>query len=356
MRIALQITCILLVFGPSTSAAQSFNGPLPVVDHGSWRATTDANSLSGDFQQGDTVFTDSAWPATSFGNAHSPAARMSMDIGTMGLIRERPNSQVIALNELAQPILNASELQGSMQFGLRAFVDFYRIRPFAGGTDFQFGYFGINSLDAETTLASVEVSPIFFNSVPIAPESTSNIIYSSNLYSGETNLRFLSSQRIRPIAGLRFLKLEDTYDAFNQTGAVRTGGFSITNNSLFGGQFGCDGDIPLGRFCKLIAAGKLGVVHNAVDGAARAADPSGTEVVKNFSDSSFTTMLDAHVGIHYNFAGPLSFRAAYQVLHVDKVALGIDQNQSVRVLSPGETVAFNSQQWHGLNLSAIFEF
>lgn len=285
-------------------------------------------------------------------------ASLRAEVGVFGLMRESPDGQVLAVDETFTPILDASEMQGSMQFGLRALIDVCQISQRAGGVDFQAGYFGINSLDAETTLASVEVSPVFFNSIPVTPLPTANIIYSSNIYSGEANLKFFTSGRIRPIIGLRYFKLEDYYDAFNHgvPPIIRTGGFSVTNNSLFGAQFGLEADVWETRWHRFYASGKFGVMDNDIEGAANAADALGNETTKNYAAGKFATLVDAGAGVELSVAGPLSVRIGYHALFASGLALGIDQNDSVRLLTPGETVVFNSQQWHGVNFTTLWEF
>ena len=282
-----------------------------------------------------------------------------IELGVLGLMREQPENQLLAIDENFFSLLNASELQGSMQFGLKSKFDVYRFLSTCEGTDLQLAFFGINSLDAETTIAANQVSPIFFNSLPVNPEPTSNIIYSTNLYSGEVNLRSRSPYRFRPLIGLRYLKLEEQYDAFNHgTGGnvSRVGGFSVTNNSMFGGQIGAELDV-LRQGCSLLYTScKLGLLHNRVEGAANAADAVGNAVTKNFADSNYVSMVDAEAGLELRFAGPLAFRVGYQFVYASHVALGIDQNSSVRLLSPGETVTFDSEGWHGLNLTSVLEF
>ncbi len=291
-------------------------------------------------------------------NERPPGVRT--EIGVLGLVREKPESQLLAVDQDFNQLLDASELQGSMQFGLRVNVEILQVSSRFGGVDAQLGYFGINSLDAGTTLlAEDEVITIFFNTVPADPEATSNFHYSSNLYSSELNLRFRAKHRIRPIAGFRFFKLEDTFDTFNHGtgGTSRIGAFSLTNNTMFGGQFGVDRDVPLSSRCQFYSFGKLGLMGNRVEGTANARDTvSSNEVVKNYMDEIFSSLVEAGAGIEYNFIGPLSFRCGYHMLYASKVATGPDQSAAIPLLSPGGDITFNSQQWHGLNLTAIWDF
>ena len=285
-----------------------------------------------------------------------PNTCMGISLGVLGLVREVPDSQVLAVDENYDPILNAREMQGSMQFGFDAQVDFYNLNRALGGTDLQLGYFGINSLDAEEAIVAGEVNSIFFNAVPLDPPATSIFLYSTNLYSGEANLRFMSNSRIRPIVGLRFFKLEDQYDVYEYSNGVRLGGFSKTNNHMFGGQYGAEADVMRLGCARWYANGKFGTLYNQVDGATRAADSTGTGVEKYYGDRHFSTLVDAGTGLDFGFAGPLSFRVGYRFLMASGLATGMDQNESIHLLSPGQTVVFGSQQWHGINLAANFVF
>ncbi len=90
---------------------------------------------------------------------------------------------MLAEDENFDPILNADSLQGSMQFGAKANIDFREVKPWLGGTDLHFGYFGINSLDAGTRVDALQVRSIFFQAYPQNPPPSFDFTYSSNLYS-----------------------------------------------------------------------------------------------------------------------------------------------------------------------------
>lgn len=361
---ALAVTCMLLVLAPTygqwhqppVTADQVWSGfapdgsptypdpgmgyvqPVPPVPNADWGSV--AQPLQSEWY-------------TAF---RTPVAGMGVQMGVLGLVRERPASQVIAVDENNATLLNANELQGSMQFGFEAIVDFNNVSPLLGGTGIEFGYFGINSLDALRVISADEVSAIFFNSYPVEPPSTSTFLYSTNLYSGEANLRFRCRSRIRPITGLRFLKIEDQYDVYDFVSGQQIGGFSKTNNHMFGGQFGAEADVYRFGQTRVYANGKYGAMCNQVDGSTRAANATGDAVEKYFGDKHYSSLVDAGVGVDYGLAGPLSLRVGYRFLMASSVANGLEQNRNIRLLSPGETVTFGSQQWHGLDCTAILSF
>lgn len=285
-----------------------------------------------------------------------PDSCLRTEIGVLGLFREQPDAQALAIDENQQELFNATELQGSMQFGLRVMLDLLHVSNHYGGVEAQVGYFGINSLDAETTITASQVDTIFFNSIPADPSPVGNISYSSNIYSAEANLRFRSDYQLRPLIGFRFFKLEDSFDTFlHGTGNIsRIGGFSKTNNTMYGGQLGFELDQPLNSYWQIYSLWKLGLMGNDIQGAAEALDVSSNAVVRNYSDSAFSTLFEGGVGLEV--CGPFSLRCGYHVLSASDVALGIDQNAAISLLTPDGTVAFNSQTWHGLNLTCLFEF
>lgn len=276
---------------------------------------------------------------------------LEIDIGTIGLARQALESQTLAFDSMGNEILNADSLTSSMQFGFRTMVGIRGIQPWLGGTDLQLGYFGINSLDAGRTVSADEVNAIFFGGIPTDPPTSFAFNYSSNLYSGEVNLRFASGSRLRPLVGLRFFKLEDTYDVFESSSNGPDGFYSLTNNRLFGTQFGLEGDLWQTRRANFYGFGKVGAMHNDVEGTATARN---AHII--FNDSVFTTLVDAGVGAKFRFAGPFSFTVGYRTIFVGDIASGMNQNAALSMFDWSNEVQLDSQHWHGLDLGAVFEF
>jgi hypothetical protein len=245
-----------------------------------------------------------------------------------------------------------------MRFGLRASLEVYRVSTRWGQTDLLLEYFGVDSIDGGEEVRADAVSSLFFNTVPADPKPQSNLKYSTSIYSGDFNLRFLSDQRFRPILGLRYVVIDETFDAFQDgTGNVsRIGGFSETSNRLFGGQIGAEIDLYRGQVWGIYSSAKLGALQNRIRGSASAKDVSGSSVTKPYGTDRSSMFADSEIGLECRAAAPLCFRVGYQFLWFDRVATGIDQNGSVNLLSPGETVVLSSQQYHGLNFSAAYEF
>lgn len=285
-----------------------------------------------------------------------PADYFGVELGVIGLVRQKPTNQIIATNQSNQVLLNADELQGDMQFGLAAKIDVYQISNSFGGTDLQLGYFGINSLDATRSVADQEVHTRFFLNTTANPITSYNYIYSSNLYSGEANFRLWNTQRFRPLVGMRYLKLEDTFDQFDFVDGGGTLGFySLTNNSLFGAQFGLEGTILRYRSWDWYAIGKYGAMHNRVEGSAMAAVGS-TDAVKNYDGTNFSSLVDVQTGLIYRYVEQLQFRAAYQALYASDVASGIDQSGGIDFFGTPDQVIFDSRFWQGVSLSATISF
>ena len=338
----LLFTSLCTILWPSLAHAQSTDGGAP----GSDLLTTSA-------------IPSSEYPGVSdFGRwtQRGPTDYIGAEIGVVGLVRQKPNGQVIATNQSNQPILNADELQGDMQFGLAAKIDIYQVSNAFNGTDLQLGYWGINSLDATRTLTADQVKTRFFRGTTAGPPiQTFNYIYSTNLYSGEANLRLNNIQRIRPLVGMRYLKLEDTFNQFEFTSTGTTGFYSLTNNSLYGAQLGLEATILSYRNWDWFAIGKYGAMHNQVEGSARVALDSG-DAVKNYDGSDFCSLVDFQTGVVYRFVDQLQFRAAYQALYCSDIASGIDQSGAMFFLDTSDQIAFDSRFWQGVSLSATFSF
>lgn len=278
------------------------------------------------------------------------------ELGVVGLVRQKPNSQVLATDKFNQVLLNADELQGDMQFGVVAKVDLYQVANAFGGTDLQLGYWGINSLDATRTVTSPdEVRTSFFGGTTSDPIFAYNYNYSSNLYSGEANFRLYHAQRLRPLIGIRYLKLEDTFNQVEFTSSGTAGFFSLTNNSLFGAQLGLEATLLRYRSWDWFAVGKYGAMHNSVECSALAA-PGGVDTTRNFDGSSYCSLVDGQTGLIFRFVDALHFRAAYQALYCSDIATGVDQSGSIDFFSSSNQIFFDSRFWQGVSLSATVSF
>lgn len=276
------------------------------------------------------------------------------ELGVVGLVREKPNSQVIATDQDSNVLLDADELQGDMQFGVCAKLDIYQITNAFGGTDLQLGYWGINSMDATRTVTAQAVDTNFFMGTG-SGITTFNYIYSSNLYSGEANFRLANTRRFRPLIGMRYLKLEDTFDQFDFSNGGRLGYFSLTNNSLFGAQLGLEATLLRFRSWDWFAVGKYGAMHNRVEGTATADAGSGNDF-KNYDGSSYCSLIDGQTGLIFRYVDALHFKAAYQALYCSDVASGIDQSGAINFFGTPDEVVFDSRFWHGVSLTATVSF
>ncbi len=292
---------------------------------------------------------------TEYWDGRGPEDYVGAEIGVIGLVRQKPNSQILAFDRSFNVLLDANELQGDMQFGLSTKVNLYQVSTALGGTDLQLGYWGINSMDATRTLSADQVRTIFFQRTTADVLTTMNYIYSSNLYSGEANLRMRNSARLRPIVGVRYLKLEDTFDQFNFQSTGTIGFSSLTNNSLIGGQLGLEGTLLRYRSWDWFANGRYGAMHNRVEGSAQAA-LAGSPLTKNYSDSSYCSLVEGETGLAFQFVQGLQFRAAYQALYASDIATGVDQSGAIDILGLPDQVVFDSRFWQGVSLNAVFSF
>lgn len=284
-----------------------------------------------------------------------PEDRVGAEVGVIGLVRQKPSAQILAFDRSFNVLLDADELQGEMQFGLSTKIDVYQVSNAWGGLDLQLGYWGINSMDATRTLVADQVRTIFFQRTTAAVLTTMNYNYSSNLYSGEANLRMRNTARVRPLVGMRYLKLEDTFDHFNFANGGVIGFFSLTNNSLYGAQVGLEATVLRYRSWDWFGICKYSAMHNRVEGSAEAAVGS-SPVVKNYGESSFCSLIDGETGLTFHFVDGLQFKASYQALYASDIATGSDQSRAIDILDTPDQAVFDSRFWQGVGLSAIFSF
>ena len=284
-----------------------------------------------------------------------PVDFIGVEIGVIGLVRQKPTGQVIAVDDSGNVLLDADELQGDMQFGLNTKIDVYQISNGLGGTDLQFGYWGINSMDATRSVAANEVHTSFFGGTTADQISAFNYNYSTNLYSAEVNLRCCNAARVRPLVGIRYLKMEDTFNQFEFISGGTSAFSSLTNNSLFGAQAGFEATLLRYRSWDWFVSGKYGAMQNRVEGAAQVALGT-TTAIKDYRGDEFCSLVDGEAGFVYQFVDSLRFKVAYQGLYADKIASGVDQSGNIDFFGTSAQAFFDSRYWQGVNLTAMFSF
>jgi hypothetical protein len=218
-------------------------------------------------------------------------------------------------------------------------------------------YFRVEGIQSTETLTSTQVVPSFFGGAPANPIGTVTSHYETELRNVEYNLRYrsLRTPGIRWLAGLRYMKMDESFN-FDTTdgGAVSRGFFSAARNELFGAQVGADWTFWTNGRSRLFTSGKYALFHNDIDGRARAADPTGTPLQIAYGDRETSGLFDFEVGGALAITTWCSVKIAYQGLFAQDWATATEQSRAFSLTTGNGQVSYADPQFHGLNLSAEF--
>jgi hypothetical protein len=187
------------------------------------------------------------------------------------------------------------------------------------------------------------------------------MVNTSHLHSAEANLWWHMGDRLRLLAGFRWVGLDDHYDV-NSTGAIFPVPVTLSNNAfnnLFGAQIG--GDVTLLELGLLTVnlAGKAGGYGNS-------SGQNSREVDTGFVDRQVSATLQHG---HAAFVGELAltgtfevvesrlyFRGGYQALWIDGVLLAPDQIAVNNFAAGTAGLRYNTLFAHGAYLGMELRF
>ncbi len=278
-----------------------------------------------------------------------------VDAGAIWLARSGATPQTLVVDENNNELLNASDLESDLASGVRITLDFFNLSDDYPGCDVQARYFRVQGIQSSETLTSTQVVPRFFGGVPADPIGTVTSHYDTDLQNVEYNLRYRHARTpgIRWLAGLRYLQMEEAF-RFDTTngGAVPSGFFSDARNELFGVQVGADWTFWTNGRSRLFTSGKYAVLHNDVDGQARAADAAGGPLQIHYGDQTTSGLFDFEIGGAVAITRWCSVKLAYQGLFAQDWATATEQSRAFSLTTGNGQVSYADPQFHGLNLSA----
>jgi hypothetical protein len=243
----------------------------------------------------------------------------------MLLQRTDAGNQALYCNDfghLGQELLNAQDLNFSVAGGPRLTA----IRHGDRGWDAEIGFFQVDGFlawDRFSGTAYMVTDSAGANFVVTDPVAR----YSSQLYSAEFNLRRQRNDWLTVLAGMRILELDEYYHAEGIGGHTPVPVILDTKayNHLYGFQVGADAVLLNRGRLTITGLTKAGIYYNA-------ARQKGREIDTGFSDLSLgaegdSTAFLGEIGLTgvYQLTDALSFRAGYQMMWLEGVALAPEQ-------------------------------
>lgn len=235
-------------------------------------------------------------------------------------------------------IASTSDLDFDTEAGLR----FGLLLASPCGNDWMFEYFGITAFnDSITATDPLGTTGVYFGQA-LGPVTSLSAHYQSKLNSLEFSVRSRQMRRLAPIAGIRVLRLDESFDI--TTGA---GQFSDAENDLFGFQFGFQGLLyDWGRW-RLETTAKAGPYVNDIDVNVRPNSTNPAIVNKHVDHWHSAFVGDLRLGVSCRLGPRTNFRVGYQAMWLEGVALAPNQNGDISYATNRETVDLSGVIYQG---------
>jgi hypothetical protein len=243
------------------------------------------------------------------------------------------------------PVFSTADFNFQTEAGLRAGL----ILASPCGNDWIGEYFGIQNYEDTVTIADAAgVTDVFFGTGAGAPSLTAE--YESSLDSLELTVRTRQTRRLAPLAGIRYIQVAENFNSLTDP-ITRQGRFSRTDNDLFGFQFGVQGLICERGPIRIEATVKGGPYYNDVDVDVQQI-PGGQAAVVVRSVQHWHTAFVGHgrIGLVWRLGRRVNFRVGYELLWIDGIALGPNQNNNILYSTNLESVDLSSVVYQGGNL------
>jgi hypothetical protein len=193
------------------------------------------------------------------------------------------------------------------------------------------------------------VVPFFLPSVTMV-----NATYNSELTSGELNLRRPLGDRISLLAGLRYLELDEHLHVDLIDGGAPSTYDISARNRLYGGQLGAEATLWCHGRLTVEGLTKVGVFHNS--GGQNSAVNTGAVLITVADTSNRAAFLgELAFTANYSLSDRLTFRAGYDLLWLETVALASDQ-MAVSSFATGNGIsATGGAFYHGAFVGLEFQ-
>jgi hypothetical protein len=245
------------------------------------------------------------------------------------------------------PLLNTADLGFPVTAGFR----FNLVLPGCNGCDLVFNYLGAqfeNSREHSTATATYD----FFEFPTLSPATgtTFETSYTSALRSFEIGGRLREWSRFAPLAGMRYIQLEDQFDRISgdATEALQT---SETDNELWGFQIGGEALLWDAGTVRLQSTVKAGVYYNdlqlSTDGGTITSGAVTIDPTATFSGDRVAFFGEMNLELVYRFCPQLAMRVGYTAMWLDGVALAPDQHDNFILQTGIGTFDCGSVIYHG---------
>ncbi|GAA5507113.1 hypothetical protein [Novipirellula caenicola] len=276
-----------------------------------------------------------------------------VDIGALALKRSGPDAFPLLYTDSLELVETSDAIDPEMKLGARISVTLFNLTRYAPGFDCDFVFLSVDDMVAETQFdagnyTTTNLNPLFYGGLPSAPDPSYTMFLDSDLDSAEWMIGYRPIQRIRLTAGLRWFRLDETFDVIDTASlatTTRSGFFSTASNEAFGVQVGGEATLWTNGRSRIYARGKFAALNNEVHGSAVALNTS-----FNYEGDKDTSLVDVEVGGSMWLCSWASLQLAYQGLWLEDAVGALEQSSSQSFFdASSQTPAYHDLNWNGLN-------
>ncbi|MCE5268578.1 MAG: hypothetical protein LLG00_11900 [Planctomycetaceae bacterium] len=323
-------------------------GDCPACDHQGAQYVDDSSPCSGAF-------------TGLLGRFCDPDRGERWALAAEGIALQRSTTRSQALFELAgTPVaeaLNSKDMNFPVEYGPQlSAIRQLGCSPFA----VEVAYFQVDGFDAHSDVPGLSAMVTDVNG-PHFTVTDATARYTSAIYMGDVNLRWQPFEWLSLLSGFRMGQLNERYHA-GGTGTFAGEAVSLdvsTTNHLYGFQLGADADvIDFGGPLKIKGICRAGAFGNFASQNNRRVDAGFTdESLGATVDSRVAFLGEAGVVLTYSITKHLAFRASYEAMWLEGVALAPEQISSSDYV--GATARVNADGgvfYHGGGLGVEYRF
>jgi len=180
---------------------------------------------------------------------------------------------------------------------------------------------------------------------------------SSALTNMEGNVSWQAHRYVALLAGVRYLSVDDDLGMQFDTGLNFANVEVASRNTLWGGQLGAQGQVPVLTPDLLVGATvKAAYLHNAAKIKFNLIQQAGPFFSAGDHDGQNTWAFELGMDLRYNIFSMVTVLAGYQGLWIGRIAAATDQINRFNLLTQGGDVRARSVWFHGPRAAIVIRF
>ncbi len=189
------------------------------------------------------------------------------------------------------------------------------------------------------------------------PRAKTSAGLSSTLTNMEGNVSWQAHRYLALLAGVRYMSLDDDLGMQFDTGLNFANVEAASRNTLWGGQLGARGQVPVLTPDLLVGATvKAAYLHNSAKNQFNLIQQVGPSFSAGDHDGQNTWAFELGMDVRYNIFSMVTVLAGYQGLWIRRIAHATDQIDRFNLATHGGDVRARSVWFHGPRAAIVIRF